>query len=148
MLGSPIILYDYPEIARESTGSLFDATEIDEILMLRVLTMTDAEKAEARATDPKAAEIIDRCDAMSPEDLMRLHVARFGAIRTLCRHRGVTASDPFAIFNDHDPETGEVMISGTTVRQRQPRSTESAPTRRCAGRLLCRSVGPRHGGPS
>ena len=41
--------------------------------MLRVLTMTDAEKDEARATDPKAAEIIDRCDAMSPEDLMRLH---------------------------------------------------------------------------
>ena len=40
VLGSPIILYDYPEIAGESTGSLFDATEIDEILMLRVLTMT------------------------------------------------------------------------------------------------------------
>ena len=115
VLGSPIILYDYPEIAGESTGSLFDATEIDEILMLRVLTMTDAEKAEARATDPKAAEIIDRCDAMSPEDLMRLH----GTFRDPgpMPPSWSDASDPFAIFNDHDPETGEVMISGTTVRK-------------------------------
>ena len=51
----------------ESAGALFDSTEIDEILTLRVMTMTDEEKAEARATDPRAAEIIDRCDAMSPE---------------------------------------------------------------------------------
>ncbi len=68
VLGSPIILYDYPEIAAESAGALFDSTEIDEILTLRVMTMTDQEKAEARATDPRAAEIIDRCDAMSTDD--------------------------------------------------------------------------------
>ena len=115
VLGSPIILYDYPEIAGESTGSLFDATEIDEILMLRVLTMTDAEKAEARATDPKAAEIIARCDAMSPEDLMRLH----GTFRDPdpLPPSWSDADDPFAVFNDHDPDTGEVVISGATVRK-------------------------------
>jgi hypothetical protein len=115
ILGSPIILYDYPEIAGESTGSLFDATEIDEILMLRVLTMTDAEKAEARATDPKAAEIIDRCDAMSPEDMMRLH----GTFRDPdpLPPSWTDADDPFAVFNDHDPNTSEVMISGETVRK-------------------------------
>jgi hypothetical protein len=73
VLGSPIILYDYPEIAEQSAGSLFDSTEIDEILTLRVMTMTDGEKAEARATDPRAAEIIDRCDQMSPETLQDLH---------------------------------------------------------------------------
>ncbi len=73
LLGSPIILYDYPEIAPESAGALFDSTEIDEILTLRVMTMTDQEKAEARATDPRAAEIIDRCDAMSAEGLQQLH---------------------------------------------------------------------------
>ena len=78
LLGLPIILYDYPEIAGESPGALFDATEIDEILTLRVLTMTDAEKAEARATDPLAREIIDRCDDMSPETLQQLH----GALRS------------------------------------------------------------------
>ena len=73
VLASPIILYDHPEVAPESAGALFDSTEIDEILTLRVLTLTEAEKAEARATDPRAAEIIDRCEAMSPEDLQRLH---------------------------------------------------------------------------
>ena len=73
ILGSPIILYDYPEIAAQSPGDLFDATEIDEILTLRVMTMTDAEKAEARATDPRARAIIDRCDALTPEALQQLH---------------------------------------------------------------------------
>ena len=37
------------------------------------MTMTDAEKAQARATDPLAAQIIDRCDEMSPEAMQRLH---------------------------------------------------------------------------
>ncbi len=73
LLGLPIILYDYPEIAEQSTGTLFDSTEIDEILTLRVMTMTDEEKAEARATDPRAREIIDRCDEMSPESMQAMH---------------------------------------------------------------------------
>ena len=67
VLSSPIILYDHPEVAPESPGDLYDATEIDEILALRVLTLTDEEKAEARGTDARAAAIIDRCDALSPE---------------------------------------------------------------------------------
>ena len=73
VLGSPIILYDHPEVAEESPGALFDSTEIDEILVLRIMTMTEAEKAEARATDPQVAAIIDRCDGLTPEDLQRLH---------------------------------------------------------------------------
>ena len=73
MLVSPIILYDYPAVAPESAGALFDSTEIDEILTLRVMTLTDDEKAAARATDPAAAAIIDRCDAMTPETLAQLH---------------------------------------------------------------------------
>ena len=77
LLISPIILYDYPEIAEQSETALYDCTEIDEILTLRVMTMTDDEKAQARATDPLAGQIIDRCDAMSPEALSRLH----GALR-------------------------------------------------------------------
>ena len=56
LLISPIILYDHPEIAEQSEGALYDSTEIDEILTLRVMTMTDEEKAQARATDPLAAE--------------------------------------------------------------------------------------------
>ncbi|MDH6280376.1 hypothetical protein [Prescottella agglutinans] len=77
VLASPIILYDHPRVAEESGGDLFDATEIDEILTIRVMTLTDEEKAQARATDPLAAQIIDRCDDMSPSDMQRLH----GALR-------------------------------------------------------------------
>ena len=73
LLISPIILYDHPEVAEQSSTALYDCTEIDEILTLRVMTMTDEEKAQARATDPRAAQIIDQCDAMTPEDMARLH---------------------------------------------------------------------------
>lgn len=73
MLGSPIILYDYPEIAEQSRGAFFDSTEIDELLTLRVMTLTDEEKAEASATDPRARDIIDRCDQMSDDDLFMMH---------------------------------------------------------------------------
>jgi len=76
---SPIILYDYPTIAPESPGDLFDGTEIDEILTLRTMTLTDEEKAEARATDPRARQLMDRVDSMPPEMLDKLH----GAIRYL-----------------------------------------------------------------
>jgi hydrogenase maturation protease len=76
LLAAPIILYDHPRLAGESPGALFDACEIDELLTLRVRTMTDAEKAEARATDPHAAAIIDRCDNLTEDDLLRLHGTR------------------------------------------------------------------------
>jgi hypothetical protein len=79
MLSSPVILYDHPEVAAESAGDLFDATEIDEILTLRTLALTDAEKAQARATDPRAAQLMDRMDNLPPEMLERMH----GAIRYL-----------------------------------------------------------------
>jgi hypothetical protein len=68
LLSSPIILYDFPSIAPESRGDLFDATEIDEILALRVLTLTDGEKGEARETDPRAAEIVDRVESTTAGD--------------------------------------------------------------------------------
>ena len=92
MLSSPIILYDHPTIAPESPGDLFDATEIDEILTLRTMALTEDEKREARATDERAAAIIDRVDNMPPELLERLH----GAVRYL---KGVEGSED-------SPETG------------------------------------------
>jgi len=73
MLSSPIILYDYPQIAPESPGSLFDGTEIDEILSLRILTMTDDEKQEMRQSDERARQILERTENMAPEQFMKLH---------------------------------------------------------------------------
>ena len=73
VLCAPIILYDHAQIAPESPGDLFDNTEIDEILSLRTLALTDAEKREARATDPRAAEVIDRVDSLDAHTMDRLH---------------------------------------------------------------------------
>ena len=79
VLSSPIILYDHPAVAAESAGDFCDATEIDEILTLRVMTLTEDEKREARGTDERSRQIIERSDASSPELLDRLH----GVVRSL-----------------------------------------------------------------
>lgn len=73
MLCSPIILEDHPRVAPESPGDLFDGAEIDELLVLGILSMTDDERAAMRAADPRARAILERCEALSPDELMRLH---------------------------------------------------------------------------
>jgi hydrogenase maturation protease len=79
MLSSPIILYDYPQLAPESPGDLFDGTEIDEILTLRILTLTDEEKRLAAAVDERARALLARTEGLAGEQLARLH----GAVRSL-----------------------------------------------------------------
>ena len=88
LLSSPVILYDHPEVAPESAGELFDATEIDEILTLRTLALTDDERRQARATDQRAADLLDRLDVLPPEMLERMH----GAIRYLSPAHGAPAN--------------------------------------------------------
>ena len=73
MLSSPIILYDYPQLAPESPGDLFDGTEIDEILSLRILTLTDDEKREIRETDERARLILERTESLPEEQFLKLH---------------------------------------------------------------------------
>jgi hypothetical protein len=73
MLASPIILPDYPQVAPESPGDFFDGCEIDQLLVLNVLALTDAEKDEIRSGDRRARELLERTEAMRPEELMRLH---------------------------------------------------------------------------
>lgn len=121
LLISPIILYDHPEVAEQSDTALYDCTEIDEILTLRVMTMTDEEKAQARATDPRAARIIDQCDAMSPDAMARLHgVLRdphalneaMGLVPEI--PEGVDWWDPLA-DNAVRPEIDAVLVNGIRV---------------------------------
>nr|HET6904747.1 hypothetical protein [Ktedonobacteraceae bacterium] len=78
LLSSPIILYDYPQIAPESPGALFDGSEIDEILSLRILTLSDEEKEQMRQ-DERTREILERTEALTPEQFMKMH----GIIRDL-----------------------------------------------------------------
>jgi hypothetical protein len=77
ILASPVIVYDYPQIAPESPGDLFDGTEIDQLLILNVLGLTEEERAEVRASDPRAREILERSEGLGPEEM----IALFGAVR-------------------------------------------------------------------
>lgn len=79
MLASPIILSDHPQIAPESPGDLFDSGEIDQMLVLNILAMTDEERRDMRDSDPRAREILERTEALTNEQIMRLH----GAVREL-----------------------------------------------------------------
>jgi hypothetical protein len=81
MLSSPIILYDYPQIAPESAGTLFDGTEIDEILTLRIMTLTEDEKREMRGADERARQILERTETLPMEQLMKMHGAMKGVNR-------------------------------------------------------------------
>jgi hypothetical protein len=118
VLAAPIILYDHPAVAPESVAPMFDSTEIDEILTLRVMTLTDEEKAQARATDAKAAAIIDHCEQMPPAELQRLH----GILRD------PHATDPAGVpakagdgwwaaeaAAPVSPDTDSVLVAGTRV---------------------------------
>ncbi len=110
MLSSPIILYDYPRIAPESVGTLFDGTEIDEILTLRILTLTDEEKREMREADARTRDLLERTEALSAEQLLKLH----GVIRSLKpidqAQESMEPTEPAA------PE--EVAVTNGTVRAR------------------------------
>jgi hypothetical protein len=79
MLAAPIILSDHPQIAPESPGNLFDSGEIDQMLVLNILAMTEQERSDMRDCDPRAREILERTEALTSEEIMRLH----GAIREL-----------------------------------------------------------------
>jgi hypothetical protein len=83
LLASPIILYDYPQIAPESPGDLFDSGEIDQMLVLNILAMTDEERQDMRDSDPRARAILERTEALSDEEIMRLNgaVREFGLVR-------------------------------------------------------------------
>jgi hypothetical protein len=104
MLSSPIVLYDFPAVAKESQGDLCDAAEIDEILSLRILTMTDEEKQEARSTDPRIRAILDRVEALTPDGLSALH----GTMRS---------ADFFNPPGSDAPDQAFVMVGATRIEK-------------------------------
>lgn len=79
LLCSPIVLYDYPQIAPESAGDFYDATEMDEMLTLRVMTLTDDEKDKMRSGDDHVRNLLQRTEESAREQLMRTH----GTIRSM-----------------------------------------------------------------
>ena len=135
MLSSPVILYDYPAIAPESQGDLCDATEIDELLTLRVQTLTDEEKREARATDERAAQILDRAGAASPETMRRLH----GAIRHAADAPPPPSLDAWQQFlnGPEDAAPGGTFIEIGSTRVGTGSRVRLAPTHRADSMDIC-----------
>lgn len=111
MLSSPIILYDYPKIAAESPGELFDGTEIDEILTLRVMTMTDAEKEEMRQSDPRARRILERTESLPEDQLLKMH----GVVRELRSSNEIQAWISEDFFGN-DRRLEEAEVGGVVLR--------------------------------
>jgi hypothetical protein len=122
MLCSPIILYDYPEVAPESAGNFFDGTEMDEMLALRVLTLTDAEKDEIRSGDPHARAVLERTETLPDEQLARVHGAVRG-LRHITEHEPAESTgraadlidQPFDPFAEHKP-VESVRVFGIEIK--------------------------------
>jgi hypothetical protein len=108
ILSSPIILYDYPQIAPESPGDLFDSCEIDEILSLRIMTLSDDEKAEIRAGDQQARRILERTESLPPEQLRKLH----GALRGLDRPRSFRQGDRVVLRPQRRADIFDIALAG------------------------------------
>jgi hypothetical protein len=127
MLCAPIILYDYPALAPETRGDFFDATEIDELLTLRVLTLTEDEKREVRATDERSRHILDRVEQMTAAAGRHLH----GAVRAYGDDSGQSAAATWeALLNPPDmpsPEEAWCFAAGGTCRVRRGDRVRLAP---------------------
>lgn len=114
VLSSPIILPDHPSVAPESAGDFFDSTEIDELLALRVLTLGDDERSEARGTDERAAAILDRVDAMTASSWSRLH----GVVRSVEPAAGHGGTAPWwhpDVDARFDPATDTLEVAGARI---------------------------------
>ncbi len=130
MLSSPIILYDHPQVAEQSESVFFDALEVDELLSLRTMTLSEEEKREVRGTDPRTAALLDQVDSM-PADLWdRLHgTVRYLDSMTAPRTVVETAGDQLAAQAAQvpwwdpgadasvDPEVDTVLVGDVEVRR-------------------------------
>jgi hypothetical protein len=119
VLAAPIILYDHPRVAPESPQDLFDGTEIDEILTLRTRTLTDEEKAEARAWDPRVAALLDRADGLGPDSMASLH----GTFRDI--RNGEMVPREGAPRNDPDAARAAGIEPGARVTLRPHKGTDA-----------------------
>lgn len=117
VLASPIILEDHPVVADESPGPSFDGLEIDELLALCVQGLSDDEKRQARATDPRAAEIVDRAESLPPAVLSRLHgtVREFGASGMLPEPEAGVDDEMAEFFGVGEEAIERVDVDGVAV---------------------------------
>jgi len=107
VFASAVILYDFPIVSAQTNADAFDATEIDELLSLSVLSLSDAEREEARATDPRTRAIVDRAEGLDAQEIARLHLG------SLHRTAPTNIPDPFAAIDV--PGLDCVYVGGTKI---------------------------------
>jgi hydrogenase maturation protease len=114
MLAAPIVLYDYPQVAPESPGDLFDATEIDELLSLRIQTLTAAEKREMSATSEQARAVLERTDSLTENQLLQLHgrLRRRNSPETACDFQ---PGDRVRLWPRRTADALDLLLSGQTA---------------------------------
>jgi hydrogenase maturation protease len=112
VLSAPIILYDYPQVAPESAGDLSTAIEIDEILALRILTMTDAEKLEVRNGDDRARRILERTEMLPPE-----HFRNCMGLCAVCEIRGRVMNQWEWELLEDKPSIESIVAGGIVFRK-------------------------------
>jgi hypothetical protein len=106
IVGAAIVLPDHPRLAPESLGSLFDATEIEEALMLHVQVLSDAERAAIDAGDAAVRAMIERAESASSEDRLALH----GRL-------SLTPPEPSAAVRDPSRGQAEAVVDGVAYRR-------------------------------
>jgi hydrogenase maturation protease len=132
MLAAPIILYDYPRVAPESSMNHFDGTEIDELLALQVLALADSEKIQARHSDERAAKILDYVETLRPEEFLRMH----GAIRETTPPKHPTSNEATG-----DSHTGSHFLQpGDHVRIRPAPGADALDSLLAGRRAVIESV--------
>ena len=114
LLAASIILYDYPQIAPESPGDLNDATEIDEILTLRIKTLTDAEKQAMAGLDERTRAMLARTEALAPDQLQDLH-GRLRRVSPAPAQPEASAIQPWAPWEER-PALQSVTASGVELK--------------------------------
>jgi hypothetical protein len=112
VIGATIVLPDYPQIAPESRGGLFDSTEVEEALLLHVLALSDSEREQIEGQDPAVREMIARAAAATPEEIIALH----GRVELRDPQTDEPPSEPSYLA---DPRAGEdaVEVDGKSFRR-------------------------------
>ena len=131
MLASPIILYDHAELAPESGTAFFDALEVDELLSLRTMTLSEQEKREVRGTDPRAGGPAARGRRM-PDDLwQRLHgTVRYLDSMTAAAARAGHTSRSRRLALGYSGTTRRAVVGPGVGRVGRPRAGRRAGRRR------------------
>lgn len=101
-LVSPVILDEPPALAPESPGDLFDATEMDGMLVLRLLTLGEDEAREAAAADPRARALLSGPGASGPTSARRFT----GVVRRLTTRPGPVGPGDRVRLRPRSPAAG------------------------------------------